>query len=439
MPGFAVVDVETTGLYFRNDRILEIGVVLLDEDLREEFRWSTLVNPERAVTAEQVHGISATDVHQAPRLAEIADDLVGMLNSRSIVAHNAVFDVNFLMIGLRRAGVTTPATLPVVDTMRLTTRLLGARSLAQACEVLSITPDAAHTAGADAEAAAELLRRTLELDPWELPAGTHAYTVDPHDGIWRTAGHILTGAGHPVAELAARSAAALWPGARPHGRPIHPGYTRSSAAVDRQRTEGYLASLIARLPMVDDDPDSDAAPYLALLDEVLEDRLITQTEADSLVLAARSLGLSRTEVDRANTGYLAALAGAAWADDRVTDGERCDIVRVAALLGLPAEAAERALASARTSAERRTASADRIAATAGARVVFTGEMSRTRADLERQAIAAGLVPTSAISRKTSLLVIADPHSQSGKARKARDFGVRIVSEQVFDEVCAALG
>jgi DNA polymerase-3 subunit epsilon len=439
MAGVAVIDLETTGRFFTKDRIVEIGVVLLDAELREEQRWSTLVNPERAVTAEHVHGISATDVRDAPTLRDLADDLAAMLDGRAVVAHNAIFDINFLMLGLQYTGTPTPRALPVVDTMRISSRLLGARSLAHACEIASITLDNAHTAQADALATAELLRRSLGLDLWELPNGTHRYEPHPEQGHWHPAAPALSGSADPWAELLAHGTGTSWSASPTAGRVPRTGYTRAAAASDRRRAEGYLASLVARLPMVDDDPDSDAGPYLALLDEALEDRLITVREAELLVLAADSLGLSRSEVARANTAYLTALAAAAWADGVVTDHERSDIEHVAVLLGLTRADAQQALDSARAGAERRTRSADRIAATPGDRVVFTGEMSRPRAELQRQAISAGLVPTGSISGKTSLLVIADPYSQSGKARKARDLGARIISEQVFDEVCAGMG
>ena len=438
MPGLAVIDLETTGRYFSKDRILEIGVVLLDADLREELRWSTLVNPERAVTAHNIHGITATDVQAAPTLRDLADDLAVLLDGRAVAAHNAIFDVNFLLLGLQHDGIAAPNRLPVLDTMRLSSRLFGARSLAQACEIASITLDNEHTAQADALATAELLRRSLDLDLWELPHGTHLYEPHPLKGHWHPAARALIGETEPLSELLARGASTSWSASPAAARTPSAGYTRSAAAHDRRRAEGYLASLVARLPMVDDDPDSDAGPYLALLDEALEDRLISTREAEELVLAAESLGLSRSEVARANTAYLSSLAAAAWADGVVTDHERSDVEHVAVLLGLTSADAREALDSASSSAERRTQSASRIAAAPGDRIVFTGEMSRPRAELQRLAVGAGLVPTGSIGGRTSLLVIADPRSQSGKARKARDLGVRVISEQVFDEVCARM-
>ena len=64
-------------------------------------------------------------------------------------------------------------------------------------------------------------------------------------------------------------------------------------------------------------------------------------------------------------------------------------------------------------------------------MAFTGDMDTSRTEIEALATAAGLRVTSAVSRKTALVVAADPYSQSGKAATARTLGVRIVTEHVF--------
>jgi DNA polymerase-3 subunit epsilon len=94
----------------------------------------------------------------------------------------------------------------------------------------------------------------------------------------------------------------------------------------------------------------------------------------------------------------------------VTAQELKDLESVAVLLGLGQGGASAALKLDQANSNRRVASAERIGVSSGDRVVFTGEMSRPRADMEARAVDVGLVPTTGISRKTSLLVIADPHS-----------------------------
>jgi len=58
-------------------------------------------------------------------------------------------------------------------------------------------------------------------------------------------------------------------------------------------------------------------------------------------------------------------------------------------------------------------------------------MSLPRSEIETLAAAAGLRVTGTVSAKTALVVAADPYPQSGKARQARELGVRMVTEQVF--------
>lgn len=55
-------------------------------------------------------------------------------------------------------------------------------------------------------------------------------------------------------------------------------------------------------------------------------------------------------------------------------------------------------------------------------------MCRLRSDWEQDAAEVGLVPHGAVTKKVVLLVAADPDSLSGKARKARDYGIPVVTE-----------
>jgi len=73
--------------------------------------------------------------------------------------------------------------------------------------------------------------------------------------------------------------------------------------------------------------------YTALLDRILEDRHIDDSEADALVEMAAEWGLSGEQINLANSAYLNQLVIAAVADEVVTDAERRDLKRVARLLG----------------------------------------------------------------------------------------------------------
>jgi len=93
----------------------------------------------------------------------------------------------------------------------------------------------------------------------------------------------------------------------------------------------YLARLVASLGPVRIDNER-IAPYLDLLDRVLQDRVLTEDEAKTLGAVATEWGLSRDEVTRAHDSYLGSLIEAAVADGRVTDMERRDLEAVTRLL-----------------------------------------------------------------------------------------------------------
>jgi DNA polymerase-3 subunit epsilon len=64
-------------------------------------------------------------------------------------------------------------------------------------------------------------------------------------------------------------------------------------------------------------------------------------------------------------------------------------------------------------------------------VVFTGEMREPRDVWESRALSAGLAVKGGVTKKTAMVIAADPDSMSGKADKARGYGIPIVSEDRF--------
>lgn len=407
--GYAVVDVETTGLRPSwSDRIIEIGVVHLDRTGRVTGEWSTLVNPGRDLGPQHVHRIEAADMRYAPTFDQIAGDLVDLLRGRVMAAHNLPFDAGFLAAEFTHLGVYAPVSgMTDVCTMRWAGRLIpGApRSLAGCCQMSGIALDGHHSALVDAQADAALLRVLLSLSEPEPP--------------WQSA---------------LRKATVLsWPRLPPDRVEWVP------RGVARTRDRHFLARIVDRLPRVAE-PVA-AEPYLALLDRALLDRYISATEGDALVAAAADLGLGRRAVEGLHRDYLDALARAAWDDGVVTDDERTELYAVAALLGLSTGDADRALEAACDAlpdagqgAERRSS----FALAAGDLVVFTGEMDEDREVWEDRARAAGLQPHTGVTKKVRLVVAADPDSMSGKAKKARQYGIPIVTPAAFAGMLASL-
>ncbi len=173
MAGYAVLDLETTGFSpARGDRIVEIGLVRLDDTGTVTDEWETLVNPLRTVGATQVHHIHQEDIASAPTMSQLAPELVDLLRGRVVVAHNSSFDVGFLTAELRSAGMTIPPEpIPQVCTMRMSPKFLDARSkrLADCCEAAGVSLINAHSALGDARATAQLFDHYLALAGAQLP------------------------------------------------------------------------------------------------------------------------------------------------------------------------------------------------------------------------------------------------------------------------------
>jgi DNA polymerase-3 subunit epsilon len=398
--GYAVVDVETTGLFpGRHDRVVEIGVVLVDRDGRQVDEWGTLVNPARDLGPQHIHGIQSRDVLRAPSFAEISGDLAERLAGRVVVAHNLNFDLRFLIAEYERVKLTVPLDYERgLCTMILAGQFLAgaARSLAACCASAGINHVNPHSALHDARACAELLTFFIgsagRPEPW---LDLFAVGRDPWPPLPR-----------PCGRTSLRTLAEAVPPA-------------------------FLERLIDRLPRVQQPARADE--YLALLDRALLDRHISASEQEGLVEVAQALDLTYADALGLHRDYLTALAGAAWSDGIVTDDEREDLRNVATLLGLGEQDAEIALRKARTTEEAPQWGQFRLKP--GDLVAFTGQMAEQREEWENRAIRSGLKVTGGgVTKRTRLLVAADPDSLSGKAAKARQYGIPIVSPEAFGKL-----
>lgn len=99
MGPYAVIDVETTGLDWRHDDIVQVAVYRFDG-----CEWSSFVNPERPVplAVRQLSGFESIDFAKAPPLAEIKEELLNFIGDARWVGHNIQFDIKFLA----RHGIT---------------------------------------------------------------------------------------------------------------------------------------------------------------------------------------------------------------------------------------------------------------------------------------------------------------------------------------------
>ncbi|MEU0384065.1 DEDDh family exonuclease [Streptomyces chartreusis] len=105
--GYAVVDVETTGLA-RDDRIISAAVYRLDARGEVEDHWYTTVNPERDPGPVWIHGLTSEALEGAPLFQDIAEEFTARLRDRVLVAHNAVFDWQMIAREYARAKREAP-------------------------------------------------------------------------------------------------------------------------------------------------------------------------------------------------------------------------------------------------------------------------------------------------------------------------------------------
>ncbi|MCG5440779.1 exonuclease domain-containing protein [Micromonospora foliorum] len=401
---YAVIDLETTGLRTSwHDRIVEVAVVHLDETGRTTGEWCSLVNPNRDLGPQHIHGITAAEARRAPGFEQVAGHLAGLLRGRVLVAHNLTFDAPFLHAEYRRVGIEAPIDqAPGLCTMRLAPHFLpsAGRSLGDCCRLAGLPPHQAHSALHDARAAAQLMSYYLQA----------------------------AGNPPPWATTAMAAADLLWP----------PIPANSVVAVHRReagkREQHFLARLVDRLPRL---PELESDAYLALLDQALLDRHISATEADALVATAETFGLARVDIEHLHRAYLASLAGVALEDGVLTSSERHDLDEVAELLGFQRSDVDEALAAAATDIPRqRRPNGWRLQP--GDKIVFTGAMDPPRSEWEDEARMAGLLVGDNVTKKTRLLIAADPDTMSGKATVARKYGIPIVHPAAYQNMLAGL-
>ncbi|MEV1005968.1 TerD family protein [Streptomyces sp. NPDC049881] len=93
---WALVDVETSGLIARRDRVLSLAVVTLGPDGTQTGEFSTLLDPGCDPGPVHIHGLTAERLLGAPTFDQVAERVGEMLEGRVLVAHNAQFDYDFL-------------------------------------------------------------------------------------------------------------------------------------------------------------------------------------------------------------------------------------------------------------------------------------------------------------------------------------------------------
>lgn len=417
---YVVIDTETTGGNSEKDRIIEFAAVGLRPDGSEEWEWCSLINPERDTGSglvRQVHQIFPKDVESAPVFGDIAAEIAGMMDGRAVIAHNARFDLGMLGSEFSRLGIRLPH-LPQICTATMA-REAGFRpySLEACCNAMCIDMDGMHHALADARSTARLVRCLLDFSDSSLRESVES--------------HLRSVNRWPSLETR---------GVKPLARRILPARKPTANLNSRKGTAEKAANRISSdqsPPVVETfsfDEQSSESRYLAVVEQVLEDREVPEEQSRMLDSLRKELGLSSPRVQDIHLTFLRGLAGSMWEDGVIDDHEQFDLDLVGELLRLSAKDVEYArdnpIGLGLVNQDYRLEAGDRI--------VFTGEMSVPRSELKKYAEDLGLRVTGSVSKLTNYLVVPFGKTGSGKSLKARKLGIRVISEQRFLRMARAV-
>lgn len=408
---YVILDVETTGFSPKmGDKIIELGAIVINSagDVLEEFE--TLINPKRDLGATWVHKITSEMVKDAPSFKDIYNQLIDLLNGRIAVCHNARFDLRFLNSELRQS-IQQNIELLGICTLDLAKEVypnLPSYKLGSLAEYFDIEYSNLHSAYEDAKVTKHLFKHLLE----ELKS--EGIELDPTEYIVA----IPTGSSDIIEKKNL--------------------VRRLDYEAAKTASENRLSKMLRRLPNNTNSTNLPIQEYLNILEDALSDRVITENEASKLFELARDYDISKEEVIEIHEEYLRRLIRVYLFDRIISNSEYEDLEKVSKILGIH-EKLNLMIDLEKTDInglENREANS--ISEVEGKSVCFTGQLISNfrgqrieRAFAQELALGKGLVIKKSVTKKLDILVVADPHTQSSKAKKAREYGVKIIAEPVF--------
>lgn len=162
---YCVLDLETTGLSFRTEKITEVGIMKIkDGEVIDEF--SCFVNPEKPIPQKVVEVTNITDdmVKDAETIDKVFPKILEFVGDSILVAHNADFDIGFLKYNAKELGYTLDNTY--IDTLRLAKDLFPdfkKYKLGIIADKLGITVEVAHRALDDVDTTVKVFNVMIKM------------------------------------------------------------------------------------------------------------------------------------------------------------------------------------------------------------------------------------------------------------------------------------
>lgn len=161
---YTAVDLETTGIGAKKEKITEIGMVKV-VDGKVAGTYHTMVNPHREIPERIVELTGITDemVKDAPAIEDILPEVIAFCEGLPLLGHQIMFDYGFLTQAAVNAGIKFEK--EAIDTLKLCRYLMPEaekKNLGAACDFFGIQPDTSHRALSDAMSAHLLYEKLRE-------------------------------------------------------------------------------------------------------------------------------------------------------------------------------------------------------------------------------------------------------------------------------------
>ncbi len=170
---FIGLDIETTGLSPYHDNIIEVAVTIQNSKGEELESFETLINPQREISEKitEITSITQDMLQGAPLMSDMMPKVLSLLEKGVIVAHNAPFDMGFIVSEAKRCGCLVPD-MYILDTLTMSRVMFSEyhrHGLQNLATELQLPQDSAHRALSDARLCMRLFSRILDRLESENP------------------------------------------------------------------------------------------------------------------------------------------------------------------------------------------------------------------------------------------------------------------------------
>lgn len=395
---FTIIDLETTGLFpKRYDKITEVALkkVTQNGELIEEF--ITLVNPNRDLGPTSIHKISNVDITNAPTFEEINDYILNFINNTCLIGHNVQFDVNFLNYEinnrLENFEIQNENTL---CTLKFATEKKLPRKLEAIQQLVRGNIENLHTAENDTEVIRELFIN-YELGHW-----IQKQKYSPLNFKIENQGEKIE--------------------------------VRRGEGIQKLRSfmEDLIFAANKQTPEFD---DYSLNLYAELVEKSIEDKVVNNRELLEIQEFINAHNITDEDAQNINQQIFRNYCAVANSDFVITEDEKLELEIIGKLLSIDKELAQNLLQKVTSEGQKPKLLNENFS---GKSVCFSGDINveingkiYTRNEIEWIAEEKNMILKSGVSKQLDLLVVADTQTQSGKAKKAREYDIRILSGNDF--------